>query len=248
MVNPKSEQDQVYAKALENIDNFTFDDRVAEVFPDMIQRSVPGYETMIHMLGKLTERFSRPDANYYDLGCSLGAATLAMRRNIQTENGTIFAVDNSEAMLERCKNHVNAFNFPTPVNFALADINDYPISNAAIVVLNFTLQFLSPVQRQDLVSKIYRGLRSGGLLFISEKLTFSDSVIDDLLIELHHDFKKDNGYSELEISQKRSALENVMLTDSFETHQLRFHQAGFEHVSLWYQNMNFSSMLAIKAK
>ncbi len=247
MANPNSPSDKVYAEQLDKIDDFNFDDRVAEVFPDMIQRSVPGYEIMINMLGSLTQKFSQENANYYDLGCSLGAATLAMRRQITQSGCQIIAVDNSNAMLERCESHVNAFNYHTPVVYKLADINDIDISNAAIVVLNFTLQFLSPAQRQGLIDGIYQGMRPGGLLFISEKLKFADPTIDSLLVDLHHDFKKANGYSELEISQKRSALENVMLTDSLEAHEKRIRQAGFEHFSLWYQQINFSSMIAIKA-
>ncbi|MGL4467109.1 MAG: carboxy-S-adenosyl-L-methionine synthase CmoA, partial [Plesiomonas shigelloides] len=122
------------------------------------------------------------------------------------------------------------------------------IENASMVVLNFTLQFLPPDDRQALLNRIYAGLRPGGALVLSEKFSFADQTIGDLLFDMHLDFKRANGYSELEISQKRSALENVMLTDSVETHKARLQQAGFEHAEVWFQCFNFGSMLAIKSE
>lgn len=238
--------DKVYAENLDSIEDFSFDSNVADVFPDMLQRSIPGYDHLLQMLGSLTSRFEQADANYYDLGCSLGAATLAMRRNITLGGGLIHAIDNSKAMLDRCQRHVEAFNSPTQVNYILRDINDVHIENAAIVVLNFTLQFIAPDKRQALLDKIYQGLRPGGLLFLSEKITFNDPLMNQLLTDCYYDFKRSNHYSELEISQKRSALENVMFPEPYETHSQRFKNAGFIHYGLWYQQMNFASMLAIK--
>jgi tRNA (cmo5U34)-methyltransferase len=246
MVNPTSPADKVYAQPQKAISDFRFDDKVAEVFPDMIKRSVPGYESMILKLGQLTQKFAQDGSNLYDLGCSLGAATQIMQKNTLANQCKIIAVDNSQAMLERCKAHIQAFNFKTPVAFVLDDIQNINIENASVVSLNFTLQFIEPELRQDLIDSIYKGMRPGGLLFISEKIAFSDQAIHNLLVDLHHDFKRDNGYTELEISQKRSALENVMKIDTFETHLQRFAQAGFQHATTWYQNMNFASMIAIK--
>lgn len=238
--------DSLFAKPLEQVSAFQFDDDVAEVFPDMIHRSVPGYTEILSMLGKLSKRFGQTDANYYDLGCSLGAATHTLRSHISAAGGKIYAVDNSQSMLSRCEKHVRAFNYPIPVFFLLRDIQSVPIENAAIVVLNFTLQFLSPAERFTLLKKIYQGLNPNGLLFISEKIKFQNPKIDDLCIQLHHEFKKENGYSALEISQKRAALENVLVPDTLETHCQRFTDAGFKQHCVWYQNMNFVSMLAIK--
>jgi tRNA (cmo5U34)-methyltransferase len=246
MVNPISPADKVYAEPQQAVSDFRFDDKVAEVFPDMIKRSVPGYEIMIFKLGQLTQKFIQEGSSLYDLGCSLGAATQIMQKNSLANHCKIIAVDNSQAMLERCKAHIQAFNFKTPVEFILDDIQNINIENASVVSLNFTLQFIEPAQRQNLIDTIYQGMRPGGLLFISEKISFADQSINQLLIDLHHDFKRDNGYTELEISQKRSALENVMKIDTFDTHHQRFEQAGFKHATTWYQNMNFASMIAIK--
>ncbi|CCO48354.1 tRNA (cmo5U34)-methyltransferase [Vibrio nigripulchritudo SOn1] len=241
-----SHKDTIFSTPIEKIGDFTFDANVAEVFPDMIQRSVPGYSNIISAIGMLAERFVEPQSNIYDLGCSLGAATLSMRRHISKEGCKIIAVDNSEAMVERCKLHVNAYRSDTPVEVIEADIRDIDIENASVVVLNFTLQFLSPEDRQSLLEKIYHGLRKGGILILSEKYVFENETANELLIDLHHDFKRANGYSELEISQKRSAIENVMRPDSIQMHKDRFENIGFSSNEVWFQCFNFGSMFAIK--
>lgn len=223
-----SNKDTIFSAPIDKIGDFTFDERVAEVFPDMIQRSVPGYSNIISAIGMLAERFAKPNTHVYDLGCSLGAATLSMRRHIEGQEGCkIIAVDNSHAMVERCKLHVNAYRSDTHVDVIEADIREIDIQNASVVVLNFTLQFLSPEDRYSLLEKIYHGLRPGGILILSEKYVFEDNTAHELLIDLHHDFKRANGYSELEISQKRSAIEHVMRPDSIPMHKQRFSEIGF---------------------
>ncbi|CAM4144749.1 carboxy-S-adenosyl-L-methionine synthase CmoA [Vibrio agarivorans] len=241
-----SNKDNIFSAPIDKIGDFTFDERVVEVFPDMIQRSVPGYSNIISAIGMLAERFVKPNTNVYDLGCSLGAATLSMRRHINQEGCQIIAVDNSPAMVERCKLHINSYRSDTPVDVVEADIRQIDIDNASVVVLNFTLQFLSPEDRYTLLKKIHAGLRPGGILILSEKFVFEDSVSNDLLIDLHHDFKRANGYSELEISQKRSAIENVMRPDSIAMHKERFADIGFSSFEVWFQCFNFGSMFAVK--
>ncbi|MCA7012182.1 carboxy-S-adenosyl-L-methionine synthase CmoA [Dickeya dadantii] len=243
-----SNRDMLFSAPIANLGDWTFDERVAEVFPDMIQRSVPGYSNIISMIGMLAERFVQADTQVYDLGCSLGAATLSMRRNIRVPGCRIIAVDNSSAMVARCRRHIEAFRADTPVEVREADILDTEIENASLVVLNFTLQFVPPANRLALLQRIWRGLRPGGALVLSEKFSFDDASIGELLFNMHLDFKRANGYSELEISQKRSMLENVMLTDSVETHKARLREAGFSHSDVWFQCFNFGSLVALKAE
>ncbi len=238
--------DLIYSNPHSQVKNFTFDAQVVEVFPDMITRSVPGYNTIIDTIGRLSQQFAKQNTNIYDLGCSLGAATLAMRKGITADNCHIIGVDNSSAMVERCKMHVNAFKGKTPVTIIEDDLLNIEIKNASMVVLNFTLQFIEPEQRQALLNKIAKGLNSGGLLLLSEKISDSDDVCRELLIDLHHNFKRANGYSELEIAQKRTALEDVMRTDTLETQTERLAQAGFNHITPWFQCFNFFSLIAIK--
>ena len=242
-----SDRDTLFSAPIAKLGDWTFDERVAEVFPDMIQRSVPGYSNIISMIGMLAERFVQPHSQVYDLGCSLGAATLSVRRNIRHDSCKIIAVDNSPAMVERCRRHLDAFKAQTPVEVIEGDIRHISIENASMVVLNFTLQFLEPDDRQLLLNKIWQGLKPGGALVLSEKFSFEDAEVGELLFNMHHDFKRANGYSELEISQKRSMLENVMLTDSVETHKKRLKLAGFEHAELWFQCFNFGSLVAVKS-
>lgn len=239
-------KDHIYAEPLAHIQDFQFDEHVAEVFPDMIQRSVPGYQTIIQTIGKLTSRYQQADSHYYDLGCSLGAATLAMRRNISAEGARVIAVDVSPAMVERCERHLQVFKSDIPVDVKLADIRQTDIHNAAVVVVNFTLQFLPPQDRDAVINTIYQGLKPGGILILSEKFIGNQPQANELLIELHHDFKRANGYSELEISQKRTAIENVMRPDTLLTHTQRLENAGFSTHSVWFQCFNFCSMVAIK--
>jgi len=241
-----SNKDTIFSSPIDNIGNFSFDENVVEVFPDMIQRSVPGYSNIISAIGMLAERFVKPNSVIYDLGCSLGASTLSIRRHIHQEGCKILSVDNSSAMVERCKLHVNAYRSDTPVDVIEADIRDIEINNASMVVLNFTLQFLSPEDRQTLLKKIHTGLQPGGILIVSEKFVFDDQSANDLLIDLHHDFKRTNGYSELEISQKRSAIENVLIPDSIPKHKERLKTIGFSTIEVWFQCFNFGSMFAIK--
>jgi tRNA (cmo5U34)-methyltransferase len=241
-----SSQDTIYATMHDQVADFTFDDRVAGVFSDMIKRSVPGYGQIVNTIGDFAKRLVTHNSQVYDLGCSLGAATLSIRRHIENRQCRIIAVDNSAAMVERCRENLAAYVSNTPVELLCADIRDITFENASLVVLNFTLQFLPPAERDTLLTRIYQGLLPGGALIISEKLRFEDATIQQLIEAQHLDFKRANGYSELEISQKRSALENVMKTDTLEQHYARFAKAGFQHANLWFQCFNFASMVAIK--
>jgi len=226
--------------------DFAFDDAVADVFPDMIRRSVPGYETVVSLLGVLAQYHAQPNTNVYDLGSSLGAATLSMHRQTRTLGLKHICVDNSEAMVKRCQSRL-ARHMPDADLQVICDNIEYiKIHNASLVVINFTLQFLSPESRLTLLKKIYKGLLPKGVLVLSEKLIFEDDDENQQQIDWHITFKSANGYSDLEISQKRAAIENVMIPDSFEVHQQRLQQAGFKESYQWFQAFNFASIIAIK--
>lgn len=239
-------QDKIFATPQQDIQDFSFNEQVVSVFPDMISRSIPGYGAIVDGIGNICQRVAKPNTQLYDLGCSLGAATLSMRRHLSDQGCRIIAVDNSQAMIKRAQEHLNAFVSPTPVELVCGDIRDVEINNASMVVLNFTLQFLPPEDRASLIAKIYKGLVPGGVLIVSEKLRFEGDKLHKLIDDMHLDFKRANGYSELEISQKRTALENVMKPDSKQQHYQRFAQAGFTEYSSWFQSLNFTSLMAIK--
>ena len=225
---------------------FSFDDNVASVFPDMIKRSVPGYTTIVSMTGLLAGRFATAGSHVYDLGCSLGASSLAMRQNIRQQDCIIIAVDNSTAMLERCRTIIDTDTHPTPVELVCSDLQDVAIERASVVVLNFTLQFIPRETRDQVIRAIYQGLQPGGIMVLSEKVTFEDPHLDELNIELHHQFKRANGYSDLEIARKRSALDNVLLPETLACHRQRIAAAGFSSCDVWFQCFNFASLIALK--
>lgn len=239
-------KDAIYAAPHENLVDFAFDERVASVFPDMIRRSVPGYGDIIAMLGLFAERYASAGSNLYDLGCSLGAATLSLRRRISEPDCRIVAVDNAEAMVQRCREHIAADLSPTPVEVLCADMRDMAIDNASVVVLNFTLQFLNPSERLALLQKIHHGLLPGGVLVLSEKIRFASEGSQHFQESMHLAFKRANGYSEMEISQKRQALENVLVPETVEQHRERLCEAGFRQVEPWFQAFNFASIAAFK--
>lgn len=241
-----SDHDDLFSSPLAAIAGFRFDAEVARVFPDMIKRSVPGYETIVAMTGTLAERYAQPHSFCYDLGCSLGASTIAMRHKIAVADCRIIALDNAPAMIERCREILGSDPAPVAVDFICGDIRDITIERASMVVLNFTLQFLPVADRAALLQRIYQGLLPGGVLVLSEKIAFPDADLDALMIELHHAFKRANGYSELEISQKRSALEDVLVPETLTTHAQRLRSLGFEKIDVWFQCFNFASLLAIK--
>jgi len=239
-------RDDIYSKPLANIADFSFDAQVADVFTDMIERSVPGYRSIITMIETLTEHYAQPGSTLYDLGCSLGGATLSMRRGIACEDCRIVAVDSAQAMVERCGKAVKRDPTSIPVEVLCNDIRNIEIADASVVVLNFTLQFIPAAERLDLLQRIYDGMRTGGVLILSEKVIFNDSHLDELLAGIHHDFKRAHGYSDLEISQKRSALENVLVPETIASHRSRLRDAGFSSIDVWFQCFNFMSMLAVK--
>ena len=241
-------KDEIYLSEPVGTAPFEFNAAVADVFPDMLQRSIPGYVATIEAIGQLASRYVTANTRCYDLGCSLAAATLAMCRNVTEEGCRIIAVDNSTAMVERCRRVVaceaNADN--VAVEVLLADIRDVAISQASMVVLNYTLQFLPVAERQPLLQKIAGGMIDGGILILSEKIVDEDPRIEQLLVELHHEFKRRNAYSDLEISRKRMALENVLVPETLQVHLDRLQRAGFRHSGPWLRFFNFVSILAIK--
>jgi len=239
-------KDQIFKDSGAGPGSFEFNDAVADVFPDMLRRSIPGYDASLEAIGTLARRYVAPGTRCYDLGCSLGAATLAMRHNIAGRDCAIVAVDLAPAMVARCQSVIDADDTDVSVAVQAADIRDVEISNASMVVLNYTLQFLPVGDRVELISRIYAGLNKGGVLVLSEKVADDDPTVESLLVDLHHAFKRANDYSDLEIARKRSALDNVLIPETTTVHLDRLTAAGFKHRSVWLKHFNFVSILAIR--
>ncbi len=241
--------DKIYDKPSDD-KPFRFNDEVAKVFPDMLRRSIPGYDATIEAIGSLAARYVLQDTNCYDLGCSLGAATIAMRQGIDTPGCRIVAVDTAPAMTKRCREILaeddRQFTPATPVEVLRADIRDIEFKNASMIVLNYTLQFLPMIDRNALMRSIYDGLNDGGLLVLSEKVVDEIPEMEELLVDLHREHKRRNDYSALEVSRKRAALDNVLIPETVAAHRSRLAEAGFSHTAVWLRYFNFVSIIAIR--
>ncbi len=238
--------DKLFAQPIADLGGFKFDNAVVDVFPDMIKRSVPGYETIIAMTGTFAERYVQPGSRCYDLGCSLGASTFAIRHHVKHAGCSIIGVDNSPDMIDRCRQLLDTDTSDTPVELICDDVRNISIGSASMAVLNFTLQFVPLKDRPALLQRIANGLKPGGILVLSEKVAFDNPQHQALMIELHHNFKRAQGYSELEISQKRTALEKVLIPETLDIHRQRLKSVGFASVDVWFQCFNFASLVAIK--
>lgn len=240
-----TKKDTVYAQPLASIQAFAFDGQVADVFENMINRSVPGYALLLDLIGQLTEKYAQPNSNCYDLGCSLGASTLKIRQHLPASCHVI-GVDTSPAMVERCRTNMARDHSQASVEIRQEAMQHTSITNASVVVLNFTLQFIPDEQRADLLAKLARNMLPGGALILSEKIRFEDASTQAHMTELHHDFKKYHGYSDLEIAQKRAALEHVLIPNTEQQHLQRLTDAGLQAAQVYLRCFNFASFLAIK--
>lgn len=235
--------DKVFARPLSSVKAFQFDDEVARVFDDMISRSVPGYDLILRLIALYADIFVVPHSRVYDLGCSTGLVSRVIALQTRQRQCSIVAIDNSAAMIEQCRRKHPEL---TEVEWRCGNVEDEPIEDASMVVLNLTLQFIAPEQRLRLLQRIFDGLRPGGVLVLSEKLAFAAPDEQQTMTELYQAFKKHRGYSDLEIAQKRTALENVLIPDDEQTHRRRLQQCGFGPVYKAFQCLNFSSFIALK--
>lgn len=241
-----NEKDTLYQQGPVYGADFVFDERVVKVFPDMINRSVPGYALVLQLIGLLARRHVQADSQVYDLGCSLGAATLAMRHAVSVPGVKFIAVDNSAAMIEQLRQRLSKEEGGAPVDCVEGDICTTKIRDASMTVLNFTLQFVEREQREGLLRRIAEGSRENGILVLSEKIRFSDEAEQEAQTDWHHDFKRAQGYSDLEIAGKRNALERVLQPDTEEEHRSRLSAAGFRRVFRCFQAFNFATYLAFR--
>jgi tRNA (cmo5U34)-methyltransferase len=162
-------KDKVFLPDRDSIDPFVFDESVATVFPDMLRRSIPGYDASIRAISHLTKKCIRPSTLFYDLGCSLGAATLAMRHNIVAKNSKIIAVDNSKSMTSRCMEIVSKDNSDRPIQVITEDIRELKIKNASMIILNYTLQFLPIIDRSSMIKKYIKECYQEDYFFFQKK-------------------------------------------------------------------------------
>ncbi len=240
-------RDEIFKKGDMNRD-FQFDGKVADVFDDMLNRSVPCYRMVIEMLGAILEKFLGKGDLVYDLGCSTGETLVELARKLERLDLKFTGVDNSPAMLDKARHKAEMYSLSDRIDFRQADIIDLDYAGAGAVIMNYTLQFIRPLHRREFLAGIYKKLRPGGILILSEKVLCHDPRLNRVYIDFYLDFKRRNGYSETEISRKREALENVLVPFSVRENLDLLTGAGFTSCDTFFQWFNFASLVAVKPR
>ena len=238
-------QDRVFAE-IKRVSDFASDKTVANVFDDMVSRSVPFYAEMQRMLAELTAHFATKGSNIYDLGCSTGT-TLALLHESLPVNAQLCGIDNSAEMLQRCREKLAMRGLGDVVELRQDDLDGaIKIENASVVLLVLTLMFVRPLNREKLIRSIYEGMNKGSCLLVVEKVLGEGSVFNRLFIERYYEFKRRMGYTDLEIAQKREALENVQVPYRIDENRDLLLSAGFREVDVFFKWYNFAGFAAIK--
>ncbi len=228
-------------------EDFVFSERVVEVFDDMLDRSVPFYKEVILSTAQLLGKFLHSRDRVVDLGCATGTTLLELARILQDKKLQFIGVDNSVAMLEKARLKAELFLKQDSLHFREEDITTIDIPGTGAFILNYTMQFIRPMQREAFIRHIYANLRPGGILIISEKIIIPDSKLNRKYIDIYHTFKRNRGYSELEIAKKREALENILIPFSIDENRSILTKAGFTSVETFFQWFNFVSFIAVKS-
>ena len=223
---------------------FTFNEEVAEVFEDMIKRSVPGYKTSLSIITHYAKNFYVDGTNCYDIGCSLGASSFSILQG--ANKAKIIAIDKSEAMIDECERTFKNYKNPRSLIFLNEDIMESDLQNASLIVVNYLIQFLDVEERDTLFKKIFNALIPNGILILSEKVHYENKFENQRIINTHHLFKSANGYSDLEISGKRDSLEGILKTEYEEDHILRAKKVGFTKAEKILSNLNFRTFVFLK--
>lgn len=245
-MSKKDNLDQVFREEIKKPSDFKFGATVANAFDDMVERSVPFYNEIQRMIIELAIEHALPNTNVIDLGCSTGTTMIGLNPYI-VDNIKFIGVDDSAEMLKKCEVKLQQEDFKREYELVQADLHeDIKIENASVVILCLTLQFVRPIYREKLLKRIFDGLVPGGVLIISEKILAEDSLFNRNFIKYYYDYKRRNQYSEMEISQKREALENVLIPYKLSENFKMLREAGFPHVETFFKWYNFSGFIAIK--
>lgn len=242
-------RDQVFQEDKTRASDFVFNTEVAEVFDDMITRSIPFYLEQQSMIREISKKFWIPGTNIYDLGCSTATTLINLCRDME-ETAHLIGYDNSIPMLERAKHKINESGFENRIEVRYCDLNgdllNLSLENASVVTMCWALQFVRPLQRDNMIKKIYNGLVEGGALVVTEKVLTNSSHMNRFFIAFYYDFKSRNGYSQEEIMHKREALENVLIPYRIDENLEMFRHNGFEIVETFFQWYNFAGFFCVK--
>lgn len=239
-------KDEVFKSNIHKPSDFKFSSKVAGVFDDMVNRSVPYYEEIQRMIGELTIDHYQDKSYVYDLGCSTGTTMIYMNETLP-QNVPFVGIDDSADMLKKCREKLDAAGISRDISLETADLNsNVHIHDASVVILCLTLQFIRPLNREKLLKQIYDGTLPGGALIVIEKILAEDSLFNRDFINYYYNFKRRNEYSELEISQKREALENVLIPYKLSENITLLRNAGYNHCEVFFKWYNFAGFIAKK--
>ena len=239
-------EDKVFDEKILHSSDFKFDSTVANVFDDMVNRSVPFYGEMQRMIAEQAADYAQLETNVYDLGCATGTTLIGMNTSID-ERISFVGLDDSAKMLEKCHHKLTEADFKRPFELIVADLNTpINLSNASVVILCLTLQFIRPIHRARLLKNIFKGLNKGGVLILTEKILAENTVPNRDFIKYYYNHKRRNNYSEMEISQKREALENILIPYKLSENIALLHETGFDHCEVFFKWYNFSGLIAVK--
>ncbi len=227
-------------------EDFVFNDRVAQVFDDMLDRSVPFYEEVIHSIARICNTRLGDGDTVVDLGCATGSTLMRLSSLLSGKNLRYTGIDNSVAMLDKARSKAEMFSKQDIVDFIHDDVMEMQLPKSSAFILNYTLQFIRPVHRQQFLGRLFDALVPGGILLLSEKIISHHPSLNRNFIDIYHGFKQEKGYSELEIAKKREALENILIPCSSKENQNMLFNAGFVEIEPFFQWFNFISLLAIK--
>lgn len=239
-------KDRIYRTPQQPVPPFEFNAAVADVFDDMIQRSVPMYSEIIRQQARMIASVCRPATRIYDLGCSTGNLALALCARMPAGRFEMVAVDSSAPMIELFVGRIDAAGRSGDITPVCGDIRTVEMTHACAVVINFTLQFIPREDRDRLLQRVYDALIPGGMLLFSEKTVHPDPYLAELQVANYHRLKRENGYNDLEISQKREALENVLVPETVADHHDRLARCGFSAIDVWLKWFNFCSWVCVK--
>lgn len=242
---PASPKDTLFTKE-SRAEDFEFNDRVVEVFDDMLDRSIPFYKEVIVSTARLLATHLDQDDTIVDLGCATGSTLLELARLIPDKGLRFIGIDNSAPMLDKARLKAELYSKQDSIRFELADIIAMRHRGVGAFICNYTLQFIRPIRRDQFIRSLFDGLRPGGVVILSEKIILHDRRLNREYIDIYYQFKKSRGYSELEIAKKREALENVLIPFSLEENTALLRQAGFITVAPFFQWFNFASLIAVK--
>ena len=239
-------KDKIYHSKKNGIKPFVFDENVSAVFDDMARRSIPMYENVIETIVRLIGKIDLPAGEIYDLGTSTGSVLLALSDVLPDHANAMTGIDNSPAMIKRANETANRYKHSRQLSFEVGDITAFPYREASVFILNYTLQFIEPGQRLALIQNLFSKLSPGGIIIICDKIRLRDESLNQSFIDIYYEYKKERGYSQLEISQKREALENVLIPETIDVNRQRLIEAGFDPVTTFFQWFNFAGFLGIK--